>query len=136
MFRKQQGNVLVIAIFVIVVLGFLASSLTRVHWSNSDSLTREYMGTQAWLLAQSANEWALTQMYPLNASSAVSSACSATINGASWSATTTTSCQAVSLTCNEIGTLDEQGFYQITAVAKCGNGELQVERQEQILVKE
>ncbi len=39
--HKQQGNMLVVAIFVIVVMGFLASSLTRINWSNSNNLTRE-----------------------------------------------------------------------------------------------
>ncbi|MDD1829234.1 MSHA biogenesis protein MshP, partial [Photobacterium sp. ZSDE20] len=62
---SQQGSVLVVAVFVIVVMGFLATSLVQVQWSNHDTLTRKQLGTQAWLLAHSANEWALTQVYPL-----------------------------------------------------------------------
>ncbi|GEA52485.1 MSHA biogenesis protein MshP [Vibrio inusitatus NBRC 102082] len=63
---KQQGNVYIIAIFVIVVLGMLTLNLTRIAWSNQDTLTREVLGTQASLLAQSGNEWALTHLFPLN----------------------------------------------------------------------
>ncbi len=136
MYLKQRGNILVVAIFVIVVMGFLATSLVRVNWSNSDSQAREVLGTQAWLLTQSANEWVLTQMYPLNASAAVSSACSATINGASRSFSTQTTCEPVVMTCSNIGTLDEQDFFKVTATAICGSGELQVQRRQEILVKE
>lgn len=47
----QQGSVLVVAVFVIVVMGFLATSLVQVQWSNHDTLTRKQLGTQAWLLS-------------------------------------------------------------------------------------
>ncbi|PMM08481.1 hypothetical protein BCT61_01235 [Vibrio breoganii] len=63
---KQQGNVYIIAIFVIVVLGMLTLNLTRIAWSNQDTLTREILGTQASMLAQSGNEWAMTHLFPLN----------------------------------------------------------------------
>ncbi|MGR5470520.1 MSHA biogenesis protein MshP, partial [Vibrio astriarenae] len=64
--KNQQGNVLIIVLFVIIVMGYLAASLMRVNWSNQSTLTREFLGTKAWFIAQSANEWALTQLYPLN----------------------------------------------------------------------
>ena len=74
--KKQSGNLYIVAIFVIVVMGFLAAAITRMDWSNQDSLSRELLGTKAWFAANSVNEKALTFLYPLNAtSSAVSSAC-------------------------------------------------------------
>ncbi|MEZ9832115.1 hypothetical protein BCU83_12690 [Vibrio breoganii] len=63
---SQRGNVYIIAIFVIVVMGMLALNLTRISWSNQDTLTREVLGSQASLLAQSGNEWALTHLFPLD----------------------------------------------------------------------
>ncbi|CAM3981989.1 hypothetical protein [Vibrio neonatus] len=64
--NSQKGNVYIIAVFIIVVLGMLTLNLTRISWSNQDTLTREVLGKQASMLAQSANEWALTYLFPLD----------------------------------------------------------------------
>ncbi|MFA0519894.1 MSHA biogenesis protein MshP, partial [Vibrio sp. 10N.222.55.E8] len=56
------------------------TSLVQVQWSNHDTLTRKQLGTQAWLLAHSANEWALTQVYPLSVSPAVSTSVNTACN--------------------------------------------------------
>ncbi|HDY7841366.1 MSHA biogenesis protein MshP [Vibrio vulnificus] len=135
--RKQQGNMLVVAIFVIVVMGFLASSLTRINWSNSDNLTREQLGTQAWLMAQSANEWALTQLYPLGFSVSVSSAC-ATINikVKTPNVSVNSPCRPPQMTCQSIGQLQGETFYRVEAIAVCGSGILEVERRQEVWVKE
>lgn len=62
---KQSGNVLIVVIFVVVVMGLLAGTMARLEWSNQDTQSREILGTRAWFMAHSANEWALTQMFPL-----------------------------------------------------------------------
>lgn len=142
MFRRktsQSGSVLIVAIFVIVVMGFLASSLTRVNWSNSDNQTREHLGTQAWLLAHSANEWALTQFYPiplLTVSGAFNTMCVDTVNGSSPDLSTDMPCSNPSLTCENKGVLDGQVFYRVEATAICGSGKLQVQRSQQVWVRE
>ncbi len=64
--KRQSGNVLMVALFVIIVLGLLAANLTRISWSNQDTLAREFLGTQAWFLTHSGNEWAMTQLFPLD----------------------------------------------------------------------
>ena len=61
--KNQIGSVLIIAIFVIVVMGMLALTLVRLEWSNQDTLTREVLGTQAWFLSPSGNEWGFTYIY-------------------------------------------------------------------------
>lgn len=63
-YPAQRGNMVLIAVFAIVVMGMLAASLSRIQWSNQDSLSREFLGAQAWLLAHSGNEWALTELFP------------------------------------------------------------------------
>lgn len=133
--RKQQGNMLVVAIFVIVVMGFLASLLTRINWSNSDNLTREQLGTQAWLMAQSANEWALTQLYPVGVSASVSTACAA-IQGATPSVSVNSPCRNPQISCQSIGTLQSETFYRLEASAVCGSGIVEVERRQEVWVKE
>ena len=64
--QKNSGNVLIVCLFVIIVMGYLGATLTKTNWSNQNSMTREFLGTQAWFYAQSSTEWALTEIYPLN----------------------------------------------------------------------
>ncbi|MDH5904099.1 MSHA biogenesis protein MshP [Vibrio splendidus] len=136
---SQQGSVLVVAIFVIVVMGFLATSLVQVQWSNHDTLTRKQLGTQAWLLAHSVNEWALTQVYPLTvspaASTSVSTVCS-NLNSNQVSSGMSTICTVGELTCSQIGTLDGVGFFKIESTAICGSGINQVQRIQEVWVRE
>ncbi|CAH7293827.1 MSHA biogenesis protein MshP [Vibrio chagasii] len=136
---SQQGSVLVVAVFVIVVMGFLATSLVQVQWSNHDTLTRKQLGTQAWLLAHSANEWALTQVYPLTVSPAVSTSVSAVcsnLNSNPVSSGMSTICTVDQLTCRQIGVLDGVGFFKIESTAICGSGINQVQRVQEVWVKE
>ena len=136
---SQQGSVLVVAIFVIVVMGFLATSLVQVQWSNHDTLTRKQLGTQAWLLAHSANEWALTQVYPLTVSPAVSTSVSTvcnTLNANQVSSGMSTICSVDQLTCSQISVLDDVGFFKIESTAICGSGINQVQRIQEVWVRE
>ena len=135
----QQGSVLVVAVFVIVVMGFLATSLVQVQWSNHDTLTRKQLGTQAWLLAHSANEWALTQIYPLTVSPAVSTSVSTVCSNLSSnqvSSGMSTICTVDQLTCSQIGVLDGVGFFKIESTAICGSGINQVQRIQEVWVRE
>ncbi|TKG02791.1 MSHA biogenesis protein MshP [Vibrio sp. F13] len=136
---SQQGSVLVVAVFVIVVMGFLATSLVQVQWSNHDTLTRKQLGTQAWLLAHSANEWALTQVYPLTVSPAVSTSVStvcSNLNSNQVSSGMSAICTVDELTCSQIGVLDGVGFFKIESTAICGSGINQVQRIQEVWVKE
>ncbi|CDT68686.1 putative MSHA biogenesis protein MshP [Vibrio coralliirubri] len=136
---SQKGSVLVVAVFVIVVMGFLATSLVQVQWSNHDTLTRKQLGTQAWLLAHSANEWALTQVYPLTVSPAVSTSVStvcSNLNSNQVSSGMSTICTVDQLTCRQIGVLDGVGFFKIESTAICGSGVNQVQRIQEVWVKE
>ncbi|UPR55485.1 MSHA biogenesis protein MshP [Vibrio sp. ED004] len=136
---SQQGSVLVVAVFVIVVMGFLATSLVQVQWSNHDTLTRKQLGTQAWLLTHSANEWALTQVYPLTVSPAVSTSVStvcSNLNSNQVSSGMSSICTVDQLTCSQIGVLDGVGFFKIESTAICGSGVNQVQRIQEVWVKE
>ncbi|MCK8082922.1 MSHA biogenesis protein MshP [Vibrio sp. 1CM24A] len=136
---SQKGSVLVVAVFVIVVMGFLATSLVQVQWSNHDTLTRKQLGTQTWLLAHSANEWALTQVYPLTVSPAVSTSVStvcSNLNSSQVSSGMSTICTVDQLTCRQIGVLDGVGFFKIESTAICGSGVNQVQRIQEVWVKE
>ncbi len=61
--KRQVGSLYIVVIFVLVVMGFLATTLNRIEWSNHDAHTKDVIGTQAALLAHSAIEQALIQVY-------------------------------------------------------------------------
>ena len=144
MFRKnrQQGHVLIVVLFVIIVLGYLAASLMKVSWSNQSTLTREFLGTKAWFIAQSANEWALTQLYPLdNRHPDVAGICTNTVDGATPNVTEETGCKLKAMTCSNIGTFnagtsEAESLFRVQSLATCGSGSTQVQRQQEIWVRE
>jgi MSHA biogenesis protein MshP len=145
--KTQQGNVIIIAIFVIVVMGMLAVNLVRVNWSNQDTLTREFLGTQAWFLAQSGNEWALTQLFPFDSpatSAAISTRCSGLDGTAAAQAMIENNnlpCSSAVIECEQpaVGETvpDELQFFIVSTNAKCGTlgGIFQVEREHEVWVR-
>ncbi len=144
--KAQQGNVYIVAIFVIVVMGMLALSMLRISWSNQDTLTREVLGNQANLLARSANEWGLTHLFPLNGSESFA-AISARCNSVSSSSTAAANaliessgvaCSAPIITCESpaSGVPDDLRYFRLTSVATCNDGNIfEVQREQTVWVK-
>ena len=64
--RKQQGSTLVVAIFIIVVLGALVAALSNLVRGTSESVVVEVIGTRSFFAAQSGLEFGMTKLYPLN----------------------------------------------------------------------
>ncbi|MCV5390164.1 hypothetical protein OFC62_36185, partial [Escherichia coli] len=84
------------------------------------------MGTKAWFVAQSANEWALTKMYPLNASTTdIAAVCSGEVSGAVPQVAVGSGCKVNAMACTNIGTfnegtLDAESLFRVQATATCG----------------
>ncbi|MDN3632599.1 MSHA biogenesis protein MshP [Vibrio lentus] len=142
---QQRGSALVIVIFVIVIVGFLATSLTRTSWSTHDVNTRSVMGTQAWLLSHSVNEYVMTQFYPdpdPAASSAVSALCKEKMSpdisnfAESLVESATISCKLHRLECENRGRLGNMNFYVMESSVICGSGVSQVQRNQELWVRE
>ena len=142
---NQEGSMLIIVIFIIVVLGFLATSLSRTSWSDNDSNTRAVLGTQAWLLSHSVNEYVMTQFYPDPdplSSSAVSTVCTdpmpvpviAVANAIV--AESSMNCSLNQLQCSSRGELDGLVFYVLESSVVCGSGISQVQRNQEVWVRE
>ncbi len=142
MFRNhQKGNVLVVVLFVIIVMGYLAASLARVGWSDHSAMTKEFLGTKAWFAAQSSNDWVLTQFFPVGNSSAVSSFCNNIEPPPS--GLFDKGCQIEKLECRNPGSLpsennagDEVALYIVKSVASCGSQLSKVYRQQEVWVQE
>ena len=64
--NKQRGNTLVIAVFVIVVLGGLVAALASLLRTSSESVVIEVLGARSYLAAQSGLEQAMMEVYPLD----------------------------------------------------------------------
>ncbi len=138
--KKQTGNLYIIAIFVIVVMGFLANALSRMEWSNSDALAKDVLGTRAWFAAHSVNELALTELYPLNSSASVVESVCTSSWGSVQSAANSLIAQfpgcSVETQCGELGHLDSESYYKVESAVTCGSGQLQVARKQEVWVRE
>ncbi len=142
---KQRGNVLVVVLFVIIVLGYLAGSLARISWSNQSATTKEFLGTKAWFAVQSANEWALTQLYPLQDraefTQSIQWLCENRVDGVAPTIATAEGCQMQAMKCALVGEFnagesDAESLFKVQATAVCGSGLSQVQRQQEVWVRE
>lgn len=159
--KKQSGSILIVVIFVIVVMGLLAGTMARLEWSNQDTQSREIMGTRALFMVHSANEWALTQLFPLGKSGSDLSALEQRCNNLQLTADPNNSvnkamatlfsneteyknCAIKVLTCaphilsaEDSGNDKKYSFFKVHAMAQCGDNQslFQVERAQDVVVK-
>jgi MSHA biogenesis protein MshP len=64
-FKRQQGSMLIVALFIIVVMGLLVAALSRLVISSTDMVSTEVLGARAFFAAQSGLEIGLAKLYPL-----------------------------------------------------------------------
>lgn len=57
--KQQQGSMLVIALFIIVVISLLAASLSRILSSTADSVANEVYSSKAYYAAESGMEYVI-----------------------------------------------------------------------------
>ncbi|WP_428772826.1 MSHA biogenesis protein MshP [Vibrio sp.] len=137
--RTQRGNLFVVVIFVIVVMGFLAASLSRVEWSNQEANSRDVLGSQAWLLAHSVNEWALTQLYPpLNTGEQFDLTATCSALPAVPAGLYTENCRQIVVSCTPPGSGIPEAlrYFTLQSRVQCGSGEFLVERSQQAWLRE
>ncbi len=135
--KKQQGSLIIVIVFVLVVMGFLATSLSRIELSASDAHTKDVLGTQASLLAFSATESALNFIYPLTSPlPSVGDQCDDMPTNMTFP--TTVSCESVAVTCGRRGGQLDDGtqMFVVTAVATCGTGLNTMQRRQEVWVRE
>lgn len=144
---KQQGSMILVAVFVIVVMGLLAANLSRIQWSNQDTLSREVLGTQAWFVAQSANEWALVTLFPItNPASSVTLAqldqrcdsVNSPANNVVNDITDGVPCRINAIRCSKPASSlpDELKYYRVTSSAICRSGTIfEVQREQDVWVR-
>jgi len=60
--KQQQGSMLIIALFIIVVISLLAATLSRVLSSTADSVANEVYSAKAYYAAESGMEYGIFQV--------------------------------------------------------------------------
>ncbi|MDU0353116.1 MSHA biogenesis protein MshP [Paraglaciecola aquimarina] len=125
--KKQQGSMLTIALFVIVVFGLLGITMTRVLSSSSESIVYEVLGQRALNAARSGLERCLAAEYPVTVGV---SACSNPTNFDFSALKGLESCSAQVIP-NNITVSDNSQTYsyvKFSSIGRCGAGSVIVTR--------
>jgi MSHA biogenesis protein MshP len=132
--NRQRGNTLVIAVFVIVVLGGLVAAMASLLRTSSESVVIEVLGARSYLAAQSGLEQAMMTVYPLNNSVDISCG----VDGTEYTFTGNQSleqCRAT-ISCDSATVTDDSNttytHMVLTSSALCEAGEQRTSRQLQI----
>lgn len=132
--NRQRGNTLVIAVFVIVVLGGLVATMASLLRTSSESVVIEVLGARSYLAAQSGLEQAMMTVYPLNNSVDISCG----VDGTEYTFTGNQSleqCRAT-ISCDSATVTDDSNttytHMVLTSSALCEAGEQRTSRQLQI----
>lgn len=137
---KQKGNLLIMSVVVMVVVGYLSLNLLKVETSNHDTVSKEVLGTQAWFLAHSGAEWGLVQLFPLGTSGADDSICAGSATHQPNIILQNSGCsEAPEVVCNRTA-MNYRGndiqYFQIISTATCGSGINAVTRVQEVWAKE
>ena len=134
-YRRQRGSALIVAIFLITVMGLLAAAMIRIDSTSQTTTTHEVFATRAWYAAHSGNEYVLSQLFPLGRHDADAAACKTyTLSAAAFS------CQQVTVTCRRMpyknAKAEEVSSYQLESTATCGTGAYATTRVQEVWAKE
>ncbi|EOX4258308.1 MSHA biogenesis protein MshP [Vibrio cholerae] len=129
--RKQQGNALILVVFIIVVVGFVALVANRNQARSSQQLVSMVLGTRAEMAARSALNIELSRFYQTTTGSCHTS----TLQNIDFVGEGLVQCVA-SVTCQSLGALDNgQEVYQLSAIGRCQVGDWSLQRIIEVGVK-
>ncbi|MEW6997619.1 hypothetical protein AADZ86_07935 [Colwelliaceae bacterium BS250] len=128
--KNQQGSVLTMAIFMIVIFSVLGLVLVRVISTASESVSYEVMGLRSYTAADSGLQWGLQQLFPL--SSAVIECADVNFNNVPNLQTEgLNQCQITNLECTDFEDAGTR-YYTLTSTGSCSSGEVSTVRTLQI----
>lgn len=123
--RIQRGFSLVLALFVIMICGLLATALINTNTINADAVAREVLSSRALLAAESAAQRGAQEVTP------------ATCNtlGNTWGANWAAPGCAASINCTAV-TADGTTYFTLNAVGSCGPAGDNAQRSIRAIVRE
>ena len=113
---QQQGIALILAIFVLVVVAGLATSMIRVLQFADDSVAREVLSSRALMAAESGLEIALGQIFPPGGTE---QACAPITNSPFNNVQGLASCQ-VTVNCVRGFVIGGINYYELESIGQCG----------------
>ncbi|EMK6709274.1 TPA: MSHA biogenesis protein MshP [Vibrio cholerae] len=129
--RKQQGNALILVVFIIVVVGFVALVANRNQARSSQQQVSMVLGTRAEMATRSALNIELSRFYQTTTGSCHTS----TLQNIDFVGDGLGQCVA-SVTCQSLGALDNgQEVYQLSAIGRCQVGDWSLQRIIEVGVK-
>jgi len=132
--KNQQGFLMPVAIFILVVMAGFAAALNRMTAQTAIMVPQEMLSTAAFYAAETGAQRALNQMFYSTAATVArvdaDAACAALATPLTFPATATglVSC-SVAITCalsNDAG--NTTSFYSISSAASCGSGDVTAQR--------
>ncbi|WP_181714750.1 MSHA biogenesis protein MshP [Vibrio tarriae] len=123
--RKQQGNALILVVFIIVAVGFVALVANRNQARSSQQLVSMVLGTRAEMAARSALNIELSRFYQTTTEGSCHTSSSQNID---FMGEGLGQCEAL-VTCQSLGALDNgQEVYQLSAIGRCQIGDWSLQR--------
>ena len=130
--KSQQGSMLVIAVFIIVIFGLLASALTSILSSSQDSVSYEVLGVRAQATANAGLEAGLYRVLRNSVACNVIPAASTPLTVAIDNTVVGLAQCNVSVTCNQRAAINGSTamYYILNSTGTCvaGNNKLTVTR--------
>ena len=129
---KQQGSMLVISLFVIIVMALLGLTLSRLLSSSSDAIIHEVYGQRALNAARAGVEAQIALAFPINGAASCNAVSGPTIEFTAIPGLE--SCE-VSAQCSELNVVDggiTRTYYKFTSTGTCAAGEMITSRTVQV----
>ncbi|WP_093330462.1 hypothetical protein [Thalassotalea agarivorans] len=117
--KKQRGNALAIALFLILVLLLLGSALVQMLSSSSEAIAQEVLGTRALAAATAGANGELAQIFPLDGKTGAGCRANFTYNFAGVDGLN--QCR-VFTSCANYANNDGIAYYRIESIGECGIG--------------
>ena len=132
---KQTGFLLPMAIFIIVIMGALALSITRFTGQSAVAVTQEMISAQTFYAAESGAQFAMNQLFyvasggsPITRAAADGNCLSVDSSTLNFSGTGLNSCSA-SLSCSiSVDAGNMISFYRLVSSASCGTSPINAQR--------
>ncbi|WP_057832743.1 pilus assembly PilX family protein [Colwellia sp. TT2012] len=128
--KNQQGSTLILALFIIIVLTLLGSTLMRVLSTSSETVAQEVIGTRAYMAANSAMQAELQKLFPLKPipnppPTCPISALPALARDYDFTAISGMNHCKAKTSCENYHTgLDGTKYYRLTSTSECGSGDM------------
>ncbi len=124
---RQEGSAIMVALFVIVIVGLLAAALGRLLLDSGEKVTVEVLGVRALMAAQSGVEQGLYQLYPNNVWQATTpdgankTGCDKVATSLSFTTDGLRGC-AATITCSALTVSGAVTSYRLSSTGRCEGG--------------